>query len=108
MIARECSALVADTSLSGSRAARELDHVIALRGKPHTVVSNNETMLTSSAILRWSQERRVEWHYIASGKPMQNGLAESSNGRLRNECLSETLFTSLPHASSVLMAWEEG
>ena len=35
------------------------------------------TELTSSAILRWSQERRVEWHYIAPGKPMQNGFVES-------------------------------
>ena len=70
---RECLALVADTSLSGARVARELTSLIGMRGKPHTVVSDNGTELTSSAILRWSQERRVEWHYIAPGKPMQNG-----------------------------------
>ena len=75
------------------------------RGKPHTVVSDNGTELTSSAILRWSQERRVEWHYIAPGKPMQNGFVESFNGRLRDECLNETLFTSLAHARFVLAAW---
>ena len=63
------------------------------------------TELTSSAILRWSQERRVEWHYIAPGKPMQNGFVESFNGRLRDECLNETLFTSLAHARFVLAAW---
>lgn len=63
------------------------------------------TELTSSAILRWSQERQVEWHYIAPGKPMQNGFVESFNGRLRDECLNETLFTSLAHARFVLMAW---
>ena len=63
------------------------------------------TELTSSAILRWSQERRVEWHYIAPGKPMQNGFVESFNGRLRDECLNETLFTSLAHARFVLDAW---
>jgi putative transposase len=74
-----------------------------MRGKPHTVVSDNGTELTSSAILRWSQERRVEWHYIAPGKPMQNGFVESFNGRLRDECLNETLFTSLAHARFVLM-----
>ena len=73
---RECLALVADTSLSGVRVARELTRLIGLRGKPHTVVSDNGTELTSSAILRWSQERRVEWHYIAPGKPMQNGFVE--------------------------------
>ncbi|WP_163484567.1 integrase core domain-containing protein, partial [Escherichia coli] len=104
--ARECLALVADTSLSGARVARELTRLIGLRGKPHTVVSDNGTELTSSAILRWSQERQVEWHYIAPGKPMQNGFVESFNGRLRDECLNETLFTSLAHARFVLAAWQ--
>jgi putative transposase len=102
---RECLALVADTSLSGVRVARELTRLIGIRGKPHTVVSDNGTELTSSAILRWSQERQVEWHYIAPGKPMQNGFVESFNGRLRDECLNETLFTSLAHVRFVLDAW---
>ena len=73
---RECLALVADTSLSGVRVARELTRLIGMRGRPHTVVSDNGTELISSAILRWSQERRVEWHYIAPGKSMQNGFVE--------------------------------
>ncbi|XHO98283.1 IS3 family transposase (plasmid) [Azospirillum sp. A26] len=104
---RECLALVADTSLSGARVARELDTLIARRAKPLLVVSDNGTELTSMAILRWSQEHRIEWHYIAPGKPMQNGFVESFNGRLRDECLNETLFASLPHARSVLAAWKE-
>ncbi len=69
------------------------------------IVSDNGTELTSLAILRWTQERPVEWHYIAPGKPMQNGLVESFNGCLRGECLNETLFTSLAHARFVLAAW---
>ncbi len=44
------------------RVARELKRLIGLRGKPHTVVSDNGTELASSAILRRSQERQVEWH----------------------------------------------
>ena len=103
---RECLALVADTSLSGARVARELDALIGRRGLPLMVVSDNGTELTSSAVLRWSQERRVEWHYIAPGKPMQNGFIESFNGRLRDECLNETLFTSLAYARMVLAAWQ--
>jgi len=104
---RECLVLVADTSLSGLRVARELDTLIGRRGKPLMMVSDNGTELTSMAILRWSQDRRVEWHYIAPGKPMQNGFVESFNGRLRDECLNETLFTSLPHARAVLAAWRD-
>ena len=52
------------------------------------------TELTGMAILRWSQETRVECHYIAPGKPQQNAFVESFNGRLRDELLDETLFTS--------------
>jgi putative transposase len=104
---RECLALVADTSLSGARVARELDAIVALRGKPLAVVSDNGTELTSTSILRWSQERQVEWHYIAPGKPTQNAFVESFNGRLRDECLNETLFTSMQHARAVLAAWRQ-
>lgn len=62
-------------------------------------------LLAREGILRWSQERRVEWHCIAPVKPMQNGLVECFNGRLRDECLNEPLFTSLAHARCVLAAW---
>ena len=103
---RECLALVADTSLSGKRVARELDTIGARRGLPLTVVSDNGTELTGTAILSWSQQRRVGWHYIAPGKPQQNAFAESFIGRLRDECLNETLFTSLWHARAVLASWQ--
>jgi putative transposase len=73
---RECLTLVTDTSFSGARVVRELTGLKGTGGKPHTVVSDNGTELTSSAILRWSQERRVEWHYIAPCKPMQSGFVE--------------------------------
>jgi putative transposase len=102
---RECLALVADTSLSGLRVGRELDAITARRGKPAACVSDNGTEFTSMAILRWSQESRVEWHYIAPGKPQQNAFVESFNGRLRDELLNETLFTSLAHARAALAAW---
>jgi putative transposase len=104
---RECLCLVADTSLSGRRVARELDAVIVSRGRPVTCVSDNGTELTSMAILRWSQETSVDWHYIAPGKPTQNAFAESFNGRLRDELLNETLFTSLAHAREALDAWKQ-
>ena len=89
------------------RVARELDLAILDRlAKPAMVVSDNGTELTRMAIMRWSRDRDVEWHYIAPGKPQQNGLIESFNARLRDECLNETLFTSLGHASQVLADWQ--
>ena len=103
---RECLCLVADTSLSGLRVARELDAVIAERGRPVLCVSDNGSELTSRAILCWCQNTGVEWHYIAPGKPTQNAFVESFNGRLRDELLNETLFVSLAHARAVLAAWK--
>jgi putative transposase len=104
---RECLALVADTSLSGGRVVRELDAIITIRGRPLTVVSDNGTEFTSMAILCWSQDRQIDWHYIAPGKPMQNGFIESFNGSFRDECLNETLFSSLPEARGRISAWKE-
>jgi putative transposase len=102
---RECLALVADTSLSGVRVARELDRLMSERDKPKMVVSDNGSELTSNAILAWADASGVDWHYIAPGKPMQNGFIESFNGRLRDELLNETLFTSLAQARVALANW---
>jgi putative transposase len=58
-------------------------------------------------MLRWSQERQVEWNYIALGKPQQNAFIESFNGRLRDEILNETLFSSLAHTREALSLWQD-
>lgn len=104
---RENLVLVADTSLSGQRVARERDRVIAERGMSKTIVPDNGTEFTSMAILKWVQETGVDWHYIAPGKPRQNGFIESFNGKLRDECLNETLFGTLRDARKTLEEWQE-
>nr|WP_166354203.1 integrase core domain-containing protein [Bradyrhizobium barranii] len=77
--------------------------LIGILACPVGIVSDNGTELTSMAMLRRSQERRVEWPYIAPGKPQQNTFIKSFNGRVRAELLSETLFSSpLPRGSVVL------
>jgi putative transposase len=102
---RECLALIADTSLSGLRVARELHQIIAHRGAPQMIVSDNGTEFTSNAILNWADEVQVQWHYIAPGKPQQNGFIESFNGKLRDEHLNATAFTTLHQARVELANW---
>ena len=102
---RQCLATVADTSLGGKRVARELDRLLAWRGKPKTIVSDNGPELTSNAILIWAADAVVDWHYIDPGKPIQNAFIESFNGRLRDEFLNETLFTSLTQLHLALEDW---
>jgi putative transposase len=70
--------------VSGIRVARELDRLLAERGKSETIVSDNGTEPTSNAILRWADDHKVGWHYIASSKPVQNAFAESFIDRLRD------------------------
>src|SRR3954469_23018028 len=106
-VTRECLAAIADTSISGRRVARELTELIGRRGKPGMIVSDHGTEFTSNAILAWSQDRIVDWHYIEKGKPMQNGYIESFNGRMRDELLNESLFFGLDHARSAILEWAE-
>ena len=104
-VTRECLAAIPDTSIPGKRVARELSILIERRGKPGMIVSDNGTEFTSNAILGWARENGVAWHYIAPGKPMQNGFCESFNGRMRDELLNETLFLGLNHAKEKLALW---
>jgi transposase InsO family protein len=104
-VTRECLAAIPDTSISGRRVVRELTALIERRGRPGMIVSDNGTELTSNAILKWCAEHKIKWHYIAPGKPMQNGFVESFNGRLRDEFLNETQFRNLAHARELITAW---
>lgn len=101
-VTRECLAAVVDTSISGRRVVRELGDLIAERGSPKMIVSDNGTELTSNAVLAWTGDAGVEWHYIAPGKPTQNGFVESFNGRMRDELLNETLFLTIGQTRSIL------
>ena len=104
-VTRECLAAIPDTSISGKRVARELTPLIARRGKPGVIVSDNGTEFTSNAIFAWAKDNKVHWHFIAPGKPTQNPFCESFNGRMRDELLNESLFLSLDHARTKLRAW---
>jgi putative transposase len=104
-VTRECLAAIPDTSISGKRVARELTTIIGVRGKPQMIVSDNGTEFTSNAMLGWAKDQGVDWHYIAPGKPMQNGYIESFNGRMRDELLNESLFINLDQARQIIGAW---
>src|SRR3546814_679571 len=83
-VTRECLRAVPDTSISGRRVVRELNELIAERGKPAVIVSDNGTEFTSNTVLAWCGEISMAWHYIEIGNTMQNGYCESFNGSMRN------------------------
>ena len=102
---RENLCLVADTSISGARVARELDALVRIYGKPACIVSDNGTEFTSRAILKWADQNEVAWHYIDPGKPQQNAFIESFNGSLRDELMNEEIFDSLDDAHRKIARW---
>jgi putative transposase len=102
---RENLALIADTSISGARVARELDALVRIYGKPACLVSDNGTEFTSKAILKWANENGVEWHYSDPGKPQQNRFIESFHGSLRDACLNQEMFDTLADARRRLALW---
>lgn len=93
---RECLTRIADTSLPGRRVLREPNAVIARRGCPGSIVSDDGTAFTLMAILCWCQNAGVRWHDIAAGKFMQHGFIESFNGRFRDALLPRCCFPTSP------------
>jgi putative transposase len=106
-VTRERLRAVLDTLILGKRVVRELGDLIAERDAPKMIVSDNGTELTSNAVLVWSGDAGVEWHYIAPGKPTQNGFVESFNSRMRDGLLKETLFLTVRQARTILARWVE-
>ncbi len=87
--------------------AGELTTLIEQRGKPGMIVSDNGTEFTSNAILAGAEHHNIAWHFIAPGKPMQNGFCESFNGQMRDELLNEPLFFGPDHAGSRITDWTD-
>ena len=98
-------AAIADTSISGQRVARELTALIGRRGQPAFIVCDTGTAFHSKAMLAWTSEHSVAWPFIAPGQPMQNGICESFQGRLRDELLNGTPFFNLYHARVAFARW---
>lgn len=104
-VTKQCLGAIPDTSISGRRVAREPTTIIERYGKPGMIISSHGTEYTCNAMLDWCHDNKIDWHFIALGKPMQNGFVGSFNGRMRDELLNETLFFDLDDASGKITAW---
>ena len=73
----------------GERDSRFLDQVVLQRARPETIVTDNGPEFTSKAMFLWSQRTGVPLRFIQPGKPIQNALVESFNGKFCDACLNE-------------------
>jgi transposase InsO family protein len=101
----EAVAVIPAHSIGGDHLVQLLDEVCARRGKPGVIRTDNGKEFTGKALLTWAHRNGVALRLIEPGKPNQNAYVESFNGRLRDECLNEHWFTTLPHAQTVIRAW---
>lgn len=104
---RECLAIEVDHGLSSVRVTRVLEQIIRERGMPESIRSDNGPEFSSRHYLAWCEQRRIRAEHIEPGRPTQNGLVESFNGRLRDECLNANWFWDLRDARSKIEDWRQ-
>jgi putative transposase len=104
---RECLALEVDTSMGSRRVTRVLEAILAERGAPQAIRSDNGPEFTSRHFLAWCLERKIELVHIEPGKPVQNAHVESFHGKLRDECLNASWFANLFEARRKIASWRK-
>jgi putative transposase len=102
---RECLAIDVGGQIRSTRVIEQLEKLVVERGAPRHLRSDNGPEFVSRAILRWFARRGVETAFIDPGKPWQNGLDESFNGKFRDECLNMEWFRSRAEAKVIIEAW---
>jgi putative transposase len=97
---RECLCAHADRSQTGEEVSEQLERVIAVRGAPESITSDNGSEFAGQAMDYWAHQTGVKLDFIRPGKPVENSYIESFNGRLRDECLNIEVFLDLADAQS--------
>jgi putative transposase len=101
----ECLAIEPGQSLSGGDVVEVMDRLVAERGAPERIWCDNGSEFVSKTLDRWAYEHGVTMDFSKPGKPMDNGLVESFNGSLRDECLNVNWFLSLEDAREKIETW---
>lgn len=104
---RESLAIDVAGSIRSGRVVDVLARLVSVHGAPRYLRSNNGPEFISNAILKWVVAEGIETAFIDPGKPWQNGMDESFNGRLRDECLSLEWFRNHAEAVVIIEAWRK-
>ena len=104
---RECLACPVARNFTGADVVRTLAGLFATRGVPTHIRSDNGPEFIATRVRSRLEVNKVGPLYIQPGAPWQNGVGESFNGKLRDECLNLELFTSLAEARVVIEDYRE-
>lgn len=102
---RECLAIDTAGSIRSTRVIEILSKLVSVHGAPKYLRSDNGPEFVSRAILRWLTGAQIDTAHIDPGRPWQNGLNESFNGKFRDECLSMEWFTNRMDAKIFIENW---
>jgi putative transposase len=104
---RECLAIEVATSRPALRGIRVWERLAQPRGLAEEITCDNGPEFVARAVHAWCAQKGLLLRYIAPGKPMQNGPAESFNGRFREECLNTNWFLPLAQARQIIESWRQ-
>jgi putative transposase len=102
---RESLGVSVARSIKGKDVVEGLKAIIAVRGKPQEIQSDNGSEFTGNVVQGWAYEAGIEWGFIEPGKPVQNCYIESFNGKIRDECLNENWFETVAEAETLIEIW---
>ena len=102
---RESLAIDVAGSIRSGWVIEVLSRLISERGAPLSLRSDNGPEFVSKALLKWAARESLNLALIEPGKPWQNGLNESFNGKFRDECLSMEWFRCRAEARTVIEEW---
>ena len=102
---RQSLALRVAESFTSMEVKAVLQEVIAQRGAPGFIRSDNGSEFIARDLGIWLAVQDIGTRFIEPGKPWQNGFAESFHSRLRAECLNQEVFYSAKHAQVLLEDW---
>jgi putative transposase len=102
---RECLCAFADRSQTGEKVVEQMKRLVALRGTPESITTDNGGEFAGRAMEAWAYQAGVQMDFIRPGRPVQNGYIESFNGRLRDECLNGEVFFNVVDAREKIERW---
>jgi putative transposase len=102
---KEGLAIEVDGRIRSGRVIEVLSRLVSERGRPMYLRSDNGREFLSRALLQWVAMQNIGTALIDPGKPWQNGVNESFNGKFRDECLSIEWFRSRAEAKLLIESW---
>ena len=102
---RSCPSLEVGFSYSSQRVIQTLERLRSMGQLPSVLRADNGPEFTSNAIQAWAAKNGITIKYSRPGRPTDNGHVESFNGKLRDECLNQNLFSTLQEARDCIERW---